>query len=113
MTKDEHIRAHDDVNRAFDSGSVFTDTTEDHERYLRSLGTVNIESNQVRTKAIVRALTINHIQMSRTISTLETTVTKLNSENDKVAKRVFWLTVVAVIFGSVQAFGVFWMICRG
>ena len=112
MASDAHINAHDDLNRAFDTGSVFTATPQELESYLRALGSLNINSDAVRSKSVVRALTINHLQMARTIGELETTIKKLNAENSILSKRVLVLTVVAVIFGAIQAFGVFWMIFR-
>ncbi|HEV7925614.1 MAG TPA: hypothetical protein VGR14_09670 [Verrucomicrobiae bacterium] len=110
MDEIEHIKAHDDLNRGFDSGSVFTASTEEHERYLRALGSLNIKSDEVRSKGIIRALVINHLQMSRTIGDLRTTMEQLNRENGVVAKRVLILTWMCAIFGAVQAFGVLWAI---
>jgi hypothetical protein len=112
MNEREHIKAHDDLNRAFDSGSVFTASAEEQERYLRALGTLNIAGDEVRFKSIVRALVINYLQMARTIGDLRLTMEQLNRENGVVAKRVLILTWVCAICGAVEAFGVLWVILR-
>ena len=88
MDEREHIRAHDDLNAAFDSGSVFTDPDEEHKRYLRALGSLNILNEPVRSKSVIRALVINYLQIARTIDELRTTMEKLNRENGILAKRV-------------------------
>lgn len=99
----EHVRGHDDLNRVFDNGTIFDATPEDLERYLCALGTLNIQSDPVRTKAIVRALTINHVQMARTMKEIEATMHRLNTANDQTQKLVIQLTWVAIIVGAIQA----------
>ncbi len=99
----EHTIAHDDLNRVFDDGSIFKSTPEDLERYLCALGTLNIQSDSVRTKAIVRALTINHVQMARMIVDVENTMKRLNAANDQTQRLVIRLTWFAVGVGVIQA----------
>lgn len=98
----KHVQGHDDLNRVFDTGAIFEATPEDLERYLCALGTLNIQSDQVRTKAVVRALTINHVQMARTISKLEATIKDLDSANAKTQKLVITLGVIAIALAIVQ-----------
>lgn len=98
-----HTRGHDDLNRAFDSGTIFSASPQDMERFLCALGTLNIQNDPVRTKAVVRALTINHVQMARTIKELEDTMHRLNAANEKIQSKITILTIVAVIVGVVQA----------
>ena len=87
MSEDQkHIKSHDDLNAAFDSGKIFTATDEDFERYLSALGSLEIKSDEVRSKAIVRALVINHLQMRRLIGILE--------QKNKVTQR--WFMVLAI-----------------
>jgi len=102
-TDREHTIGHDDLNRVFDDGSIFKSTPEDLERYLCALGTLNIESDPVRTKAIVRALTINHVQVARMIVGVENTMKRLNAANDQTQRLVIRLTWVAVAVGLIQA----------
>jgi hypothetical protein len=113
MNEIEHIKSHDDLNRAFDSGSVFASSAEEQQRYLRALGSLNIKSDEVRCKSIIRALVLNHLQMAGIIVDLRTTMEKLNRENGVLARRVLILTWLCAAFGAVQAVGVVWVIVRG
>lgn len=63
--------------------------------------------DKAQTAYIIRALTINHLQMARTIVGLENTIKKLNAENGKIAFRLLLLTIIATIFGI---FGVLWTV---
>jgi len=98
----EHINYHDELNSAFASGAIFDASQDDLKRYLQCLGTVGIMSAEVRTKAVVRALTINHIQMAATINKLEYTITKLNRENSRVSCRVLILTLVCAVGTAIR-----------
>ena len=100
--QDKHIASHDALNAAFDDGAIFNASQDDLKRYLRCLGTLNISNYEVRTKAVVRALTINHIQMSATIQTLESTIKKLNAENKEVSRWVMILTFIGVFVALMQ-----------
>ena len=97
-----HIASHDALNAAFDDGTIFDASQDDLKQYLRCLGSVGILSDEVRTKAVVRALTINHIQMSVTIQTLEATIKKLNAENGKVSRWVMILTFISSFVAVIQ-----------
>jgi hypothetical protein len=102
QSKQETI-AHDDLNSAFKDGSIFSSTPEDLERYIAALGAINIESEQVRNKAIIRALTINHIQASRTLKGVESTMKALNETNDKTQKLMIGLTWAAIALAIIQS----------
>ena len=93
----QHTQALSDLNKAFDSGSVFRATSEELEGYLRAIGTLNSFDSTERIKTIVRALSINHVQMAQVIRELRDTIKKLNRENDTLAKRIFWLTLVCAV----------------
>jgi len=110
MSENEHIAAHDDMNKAFDDGSIFESTPLEIERYLAALGTINIQSDQVRVKAIIRSLILNHLQINKVIIDLRAAIEKLNEENGKVARLVLILALVSAVCGIIQGWGVIWMI---
>jgi hypothetical protein len=116
MDSNVYVATHKELNEAFDSGSIFSATPQEQERFLRHLGYIvgnpHILGDQAQSTNIIRALTINHLQMARTICELESTIKKLNAENGKVSSRVLILTWVCAICGAIQVFGVFWMIFR-
>ena len=97
-----HVQGHDELNKAFDSGTIFEASTEDLQRYLCALASLNIQSDQVRTKAVVRALTINHVQMARTIGTFESTIRTLDHANGRTQKLVVTLAIVAIAVAALQ-----------
>ena len=103
MSDKHHVSGHDDLNRVFDDGTIFTASREDLERYLCALGTINILSDPVRAKAVVRALTINHVQMARAINGLEQTTRELSADSKRMQRLIMCLTVVGVVAGIVQA----------
>src|SRR2546423_5585194 len=92
-----------ETTRAFARGTIFTASDEDLARYLRGICTGAIPNDYIRHAEIVRGITINHIQMSRVILELETTMRHLSAANDKTQSRITTLTIVAVIVGIVQA----------
>jgi hypothetical protein len=92
----EETIAHDDLNAAFRSGAIFEAREEDLERYVAALGSISILNEPVRTKAVVRALAINHIQMSRTLRALEGTMKSLDAANGRTQKVMLRLTWAAV-----------------
>ena len=87
-------------------------TPEQQNEFMATLCNQEIVNPEVRERSVVRALAINHVQMAQVISDLRTTIVLLNKENGKIASRVWWLTMVAVLFGGIQAFGVIWTICH-
>jgi hypothetical protein len=71
------------MNNAFETGEILNAPEETLQRYLLHLSTEAIPNENVRHRAIIQALTINHIQMQRHI--------------DKLNKRNTFLTVVVII----------------
>ena len=57
----------------------------------------------VHPREIVRGITINHIQMARTIRHLEETIERLDADNRRTQRLVIILAVVAVVVGIIQA----------
>lgn len=100
---DDSDKIRSETSRAFASGTIFTASDEELARYLRGICTGAIPNDYIRHAEIVRGITINHIQMSRVIRELETTMQRLSAANDKTQTRITILTVVAVIVGVVQA----------
>jgi len=113
MNKNDAVATHQELNRVFETGEVFTATAQEHQDYLRRLAAIPINAHMTGDKAqtayIIRALTINHLQMARTIVGLENTVKKLNAENGRIAFLLVLLTVIATLFGI---FGVIWTVCH-
>ena len=105
MNNDRTIR-HDDLNRAFKTGTVWSEPEEKLRTHIQTIAEGAIPNSDLALVEIVRALAINHIQMARTIE-------RLNTENGIVAKRVLVLTWISVACGIIQAIGVFWMIFHG
>ena len=88
-------------------------TPEQRAKFVATLCNQEIPNQDVQHRAIVRMLAIDHVQLAAIIRELQSTIARLNEENGKVAKRVLVLTWICAICGSIQAFGVFWMILHG
>ena len=83
-----------EMDKVFEYGDISEATPEQLQQFLRVCCTGNIPNDTVHPREIVRGITINHVQMARTITKLEETIATLNRENDKVATRVLWLTFI-------------------
>ena len=101
------------LNIAFREKPIWDMTPEERAEFVATLCNEEIPNPNVQHRAIVRMLAIDHVQMAGIIRELEATITRLNQENGKIAKRVLVLTWICAICGGIQAFGVFWMICQG
>jgi len=53
---------------------------------------------------LLRGITINHIQMARTIGDLKATMRRLNAANERTQRLLILLAIVAVCVGAIQAF---------
>lgn len=106
ITQEDRERLHKRIH----NGDLFDFSDEELKQALRIINALAPDTRRVQIRDIVRSVTINHIQMARVISDLRVTITRLNEENETVANRVLILTVIAVICGLIQAFGVFWTI---
>ncbi len=113
LMSDDRAKRHDDLNRAFSEGSIWDESGDKLRTHIRTIAEGTIPNSALSIVEIVRALAINHVQMDRTIKSLENTITTLNAENGKVANRVVVLTWICAICGGIQAFGVFWIIFHG
>jgi hypothetical protein len=100
---DDWIKIHSEIDKAFESGSIQNATEEQLQRWLQNLSTGNVPNESIRHRETIRGITINHIQMARTIQQLETTIRRLNTSNDKTQRLIIRLTWVAVIVGVFQA----------
>jgi hypothetical protein len=99
---DERTIRHDDLARAFREGTVWDEDEAQLRTHIRTIAESGISNDKLIAPEIVRALAINHIQMARTITKLESTITTLNAENGKVSRRVLVLTVVTIVLGALQ-----------
>lgn len=100
---DDWIHVHSEMDLAFRNGKVSSADEEQLQKRLQNLCTGNVPNGTVRHREIIRGLTINHIQMARTIRALEDTMQRLNSANDKTQSLITKLTWVAVVVGGIQA----------
>jgi hypothetical protein len=110
MEESQNIAPQDALTSAFRSEKIFGSNPDELKRLLCALGTDDLNREQDRSKAVIRALTINHIQMAATINKLEETITILNAENGKVAFRVLILTWCALGAALAQVWGVIYAI---
>lgn len=85
------------LNEAFKTGRVFDASREECERFLRVLGHINVNGPEsFRSRAVIRSLILNHLQMTKVIRDLDTA-------NKKTQTLVVILAVVAVGVGLLQA----------
>ena len=97
----ERTRAHDDANKAFREGTFWTDSDEQLQRYIFGTAAGAIPNTTLHATEIVRCLAINHIQMSRVIE-------RLDRENSKLSKRVYWLAIAATVAAFAQVAVAIW-----
>lgn len=102
MTK-EWVAKYEELNAAFERGCVLDASEQQLREWLQILCTGCVPNEKIRHRDITRGLTINHIQMARTIRGLEETMRQLNLANARTQQRISLLTVVAVLVGTVQA----------
>jgi hypothetical protein len=102
MASSDRDKAHGEGDQAFIEGTIGEKSDEDLQRYLQALCTGHVPNEAIRHREIIRGITINHIQMSRVIQSLQHTIKLLDSENGKLSRRVYWLTVVAIFLGGGQ-----------
>ena len=103
MTEDERSKKAGEMDLAFRQGKTRGATPEQLQEWLDVLCTGHVSNDMVRHREIIRGLTINHIQMARTIQGLEDTMQRLNAANDRTQQLVVRLTWVAVAVGIIQA----------
>jgi hypothetical protein len=70
---------------------------------LRHLCTGAVFNDYIRHRELLRGITINHIQMARTIRDLEKSLHRLNSANERTQRLVIVLAIIAVVVGTIQA----------
>lgn len=63
-----------------------------------------VSSDAKSTILTIRNLIESNARVEESIDELHKSIAKSNVENDKLQKRIYWLTVVAVIFTLVQVF---------
>jgi hypothetical protein len=85
-----HSRLRTEMHAAFESSEIFSATEETLQKYLASLCTERVPNEEVRHREIIKALTINHIQMQRHID-------KLNKRNTILTYFVLFLSALVFI----------------
>jgi hypothetical protein len=92
-----------EITQAFRDWTVARATDEQLLEVLRYLCSAGVPNENWRHRALLRGITINHIQMFRTIDDLKATMQALNNANVRTQRLITRLTIVAVIVGAVQA----------
>lgn len=77
-------------------------TPEQLRRWLVAVNQGAITNPKVRHRAIINGITINYLQMERTIKHLEETIKHLDAQNDRTQRLVIILTYVAIAVGILQ-----------
>jgi hypothetical protein len=90
------IEAEIAVNKAFDSGEIFSAAPDKLEYYLQSLARENIPNPTVQHRAIIRALIINHLQ-------LKDIILSLDRRNLRVTVALFVVAIASLIASVIQA----------
>jgi hypothetical protein len=103
MSDEKWKSDHSEMDHAFTYCDISTASPDELEKFLKTLCTGNVANESIKHREIIRGITINHIQMARTIQTLESTITTLNSENGKVSYRVLILTWICAGGTLIQA----------
>lgn len=93
----EHIILRGIMDNDFETGKILIAPEENLQKYLWYLCSEGIDNERVRHRAIVRALTINHIQMQRHID-------KLNKRNTFLQWLVIFLAILAFIATGYQIY---------
>lgn len=96
MASDE-IKLQSEITTQFLSGGILTASDEKLQEYIMSLSSGHVPNDMVRHREIIRALTINHIQMKRHID-------GLNTQSNKTQRWVMALAVAALIGTIVQIY---------
>src|SRR5258708_5419437 len=89
------IKAEVEVNKAFDSGSVFSATPEKLVDYLKSLAIEDVPNTTVQHRQIIRAMVINHLQLVRLIQDLD-------RRNTYVAITLIVIAIASLVASGVQ-----------
>jgi hypothetical protein len=83
------------LNDAFLNRDPSSFEDKEMEEYIQTLCSESVSNEEVRSRSIIRALTINHIQMGRVIH-------ELKRENDRTQWFVIFLAVVTLIVVGIQ-----------
>jgi hypothetical protein len=97
--KEEIVRTNLQVtmDNAFETGDILKTPEETLQKYLWLLCTQGVDNERVRHREVIRALTINHIQMQKHID-------KLNKRNTFLQGLVIFLAVLAFIATGYQIY---------
>ena len=106
-----YSRLRTEMHAAFGSGKIFSESEETLQKYLASLCTENVPNVEVRHREIIKALTINHIQMQRHIDKLNEQAklvqeqgNKLQKQNNRLQKIIIVLATIATFTGITQIY---------
>ena len=92
-----HSRLRTEMHATFESEEIFNASEETMQKYLASLCTERVPNEEVRHREIIKALTINHIQMYRHID-------KLNKKNSFLQAIVIILTIAVLVAATIQSY---------
>jgi hypothetical protein len=102
MSENDWIKVHCELDRACERGELKDASEEQLQRWLQNLCTGNVKNESIRHREIIRGLTMNHIQMGRTIREIEATMRTLNDSNAKAEKQMSLLTKIGVGLAIIQ-----------
>ncbi|HOE15936.1 MAG TPA: hypothetical protein PLX02_01245 [Syntrophorhabdaceae bacterium] len=91
----------DEINEVFKDGTILTASEERLQMYLKALSSDPIPNDMVRHREIIRALTINHIQMQRHVDSL-------NRKNNSIQIWIIILAGINIIVGFFQIYTWLW-----
>lgn len=91
-----------EVDNAFKEKRAISAPESDVQKWLQAMCVQEIEKKSLEAREIIRAITLNNLQMAKIIVNLESTITKLNQENGQVSGRVKTLTWFCAILGGLQ-----------
>ncbi len=95
MNEMKYIKLQDEISAVFRDASILTVDEETLQKYLMSLASEYVPNEGVQHREIIRALTINHIQMQRHID-------NLNKKNTTLQILVIVLAIASLIGTAVQ-----------
>ena len=93
----DRIKLQDEISAQFENGGVMAASDEKLQEYIMSLSSGHVPNDMVRHREIIRALTINHIQMKRHIDSL-------NRQSNKTQKWVMALAIASLIGTLAQVY---------
>jgi hypothetical protein len=97
MIDEKRAKLDDEINSVFLDGTILTTKEEKLQEYLMSLCSNDVPNDTVQHRELIRALTINHIQMQRHID-------ELDKKSSFLQKLVIALAAASLIGTAIQVY---------